>query len=439
MRSRLLLLVVALPVIVAPDLGAAPGPPVARCNPAPIDCTGWYRGDVTISWVYDMAGVTETEGCNVRTITADTADAPQTCTVKYGAAIYGFTAHVKRDATPPQVTGAALARPPDANGWFNRPVGLSVAAADATSGLASCDQPTYSGPDSGSVSLSAACRDVAGNVASTAVSLKYDATAPSVTAAPDRPPDGNGWYRKPLTVSFAGADATSGIAACTEPARYAGPDRADARLAGTCRDHAGNAAEAALVLDYDATAPRLTALEAKVQTGSARLAWRKAADTVLVRIEREPGINGRKRTQVYKGTGQSFVDRTVRKGVRYRYELTSTDPAGNVFASELTAHVARPVLYAPAPNAVVRGPVRLRWEKQKGARYYNVQLHRNGVKVLTAWPRGPSYRIPKAWRFAGRRETLRPGNYRWFVWPARGTRVAPNYGKVLGTSTFRVR
>lgn len=399
---------------------------------------GWFKSNVTINWsATDPEGVTSST-CLIAQLVSTEGSATYSCTAtSHGGTATGQVT-LKIDKTPPQVSAAVPARAPDANGWHNHPVGISVSGADATSGIASCDQPTYAGPDSSSAAVAASCRDLAGNTASTSVALKYDGTAPTVTPAADRAPDGNGWYRKPLTVTFNGADATSGIQACTQPARYAGPDRAKAAIVGTCRDQAGNAAEAALAVNYDATAPKLASVEAKLAKGVARLGWKKPADAVLVRIDRMPGVNGAKKTRVYRGNGQAFVDRTVRKGVRYRYELIATDAAGNVAGAAVTA-AALSALYAPLEGAVVRAPVRLAWEPVKRARYYNVQLHRNGVKVLSLWPAKPRLKLAKSWRYRGKNQTLLPGFYRWFVWPALGTRARPRFGPVLGSSTFRVK
>ena len=44
---------------------------------------------------------------------------------------------------------------------------------------------------------------------------------------------------KPVSISFSGSDATSGIASCTT-ASYGGPDSSSASVSGTCRDQAGN-------------------------------------------------------------------------------------------------------------------------------------------------------------------------------------------------------
>ena len=61
------------------------------------------------------------------------------------------------------MTSVSPARAPDANGWYNHAVALTFAGSDATSGIASCGAPTYSGPDSGSASVAGVCQDVAGN------------------------------------------------------------------------------------------------------------------------------------------------------------------------------------------------------------------------------------------------------------------------------------
>ncbi len=438
-RRLLLLLVLVLPLVVVPQAGSVPGTPIAQCSPGPANCSGWYTGNVTVSWVYDTAGLTNTEGCNVRTITSD-GSSPQSCTVTYGTLTFGNSVTIKRDATPPQVTGAALERGPDANGWYTRPVAANFSGADATSGIASCDRPAYGGPDAASLQLSGICRDVAGNAsAATTVALKYDATAPSLKAVPDRAPDAKGWYRRPLTVTFAGADAVSGVAACTAPVRYAGPDRKDVVLAGSCRDSAGNSSgEQRFALSYDATAPKLSRVRAQVTRGVAQVGWQKPSDAVLVQITRVPGVNGAKKTSVYSGTGERFVDRTVRNGVRYRYEVSALDAAGNVFGTVVSTG-PRPALYQPQASEVVHAPVVLAWEPAKNARYYNVQLHRNGVKVLTAWPRTARFRIGQSWRYLGKNQKLLPGTYTWYVWPGIGARALSRYGKPLGSSSFVVK
>ena len=73
-----------------------------------------------------------------------------------------------------------------------------------------------------------------------------------------------------------------------------------------------------------------------------------------------------------------------------------------------------------------------------GATYYNVQLFRDGKKILSAWPSSTSIRLDRSWRFGGKAQRLEPGRYRWYVWPGFGKRTANRYGKLLGTRTFVV-
>jgi hypothetical protein len=73
--------------------------------------------------------------------------------------------------------------------------------------------------------------------------------------SPDRSPNANGWYRSPVTVTWNGSDATSGIASCPTSATYSGPDSGAAAPGATCTDQAGNSASASFALKYDSTPP----------------------------------------------------------------------------------------------------------------------------------------------------------------------------------------
>ena len=163
------------------------------------------------------------------------------------------------DATAPQVTGANASRSPDRNGWYNHTLSVTFAGTDATSGIDSCTQTSYSGPDSANASVSGVCRDVAGNTSSSSnFGFQYDETGPAVTATPSRSPDANGWYNHPLTVGFSGTDATSGVDTCSAPQNYSGPDNANASVNGSCTDRAGNSTQRTFGLSYDSTAPQVT-------------------------------------------------------------------------------------------------------------------------------------------------------------------------------------
>jgi hypothetical protein len=65
-----------------------------------------------------------------------------------------------------------------------------------------------------------------------------------------------------------------------------------------------------------------------------------------------------------------------------------------------------------------------------------VQLFRNGRKILSKWPRPTRLQLRRTWVWNGRRWTLEPAQYRWFVWPAYKRKGRIAYGKPLGHSDF---
>ncbi len=337
---------------------------------------------------------------------------------------------LRYDASAP-ATAAAPDRSPDANGWYRHPFAVSFAGEDGVSGLESCSSPEqYAGPDSAVVEVGGVCTDRAGNVGLASVTAGYDATAPTMSAPQtDRSPDANGWYNHPLVVTFQGGDATSQIEGCTRIA-YGGPDAAAASVAGSCRDRAGNSSASSFALRYDGTAPSLAQVRAENGNGSVKLSWVASADTAFVQIRRGAAV-------VYTGGSTTFVDKGLKNGTRYSYELTAHDEAENSARSSVAARPQGP-LVAPAANAVVSRPPRLAWAAVPRATYYNVQLLRRG-RILSLWPRGTSLQLSRSWTYKGRRYRLTEGRYRWYVWPGYGPRTKKRFGPLLGSSSFVVR
>ena len=175
MRRALLLAVVLLAA--APAVAQAE-PLISRtCNGSSI-CSEWFTVPVRLDWT--VAGGSPVSGCADITLTQDSIGNQQGCIASDGTDEIGRTVTIKIDRTSPLVTGAAPDRLPDHDGWYSRPVSFTGQGSDATSGLLGCDKPSYAGPDSVSASIVATCRDVAGNVASRAFALSYDATAPDL-------------------------------------------------------------------------------------------------------------------------------------------------------------------------------------------------------------------------------------------------------------------
>ena len=530
MRLGSAIFVLAAFVALVPAGATAAGGDISfACNPAPANCSGWFKTSVTARFsITPNPGnsVSNITGCNDLAVSSDTSGVSQTCsaTVSDGtnSTVLSATASIKKDSTPPVISGIN-ARGPDAGGWYNHPLQIGVNASDATSGLASCNSLTYGGPDTGSGSFSgsctdnagntanggsfsfkydatppavsmslargpdsgswynhpvdfsasgsdnlsgiasctsgtiggsgsvgATCTDNAGNVRSAGASVNYDAGAPSIDSVTfDRPPDSNGWYNHPVTVTFHGSDGGSGIGSCSA-VNYAGPDTSGTTVNGTCADNAGNrAGSTSPSFKYDSTPPTLSNVGFDWDDGTATLTWSASPDTKAIEIDRTPGTAGPDPSAVFKGLASSFEDRGLTNKVKYIYTISVFDDAGNK-ATDSVSIIPGAKLYSPARGTTLKSPPLLAWRPVVGAAYYNVQLYYgvgatmrrlssvgvSGRKVLSVWPLQSRYRLKKAWKFKGKARKLAPGHYRWYVYPGVGKRTANKYGPLIGASDF---
>jgi hypothetical protein len=272
-----------------------------------------------------------------------------------------------------------------------------------------------------------------------AFKLHVEVSTPAATATPDRPPDANGWYNHPVTMTLAGS-AFSGIASCTPAQAYAGPAIASTALSGTCTDNAGKTASASFPFRYDATPPSLT-VTSQPADRLAGLSWHAAAGPApltSVQIARQPGLKNAAGSMLYSGTSNtSYEDRNVSNGTAYTYTITAADQAGNV--TQQTVKVTPGIrLLSPSPNARLKDPPTLRWTAIPKASYYNVQLFK-GSKILSAWPTRASFRLAHSWKFGGKRHRLARGRYHWYVWPGYGPQRKAHYGRPVGHATFVIK
>jgi hypothetical protein len=225
------------------------------------DQAGWYNEPVALSGGgNDPSPGSGLAGCSGGTYSGPdsvSATGTITCTDNAGNSNSAASSAFKYDNTGPSITGAAPARAPDSNGWYNHAVSVSFTATDNLSGVAGCTPVTYSGPDGASAGVPSGCTDVAGNGSTGSASINYDGSGPSVSGSPDRPPDSNGWYSHAVNVSIAGSDATSGLAGCSGGGTYSGPD-GRGQVTGSCTDNAGNSGSGGVEIPYDSTPPQVT-------------------------------------------------------------------------------------------------------------------------------------------------------------------------------------
>jgi large repetitive protein len=314
--------------------------------------------------------------------------------------------------------------------------------------FAACAPPqAYAGLEDGRHTFVVRAADALGNVGPEAVhdwTIETRAPAVAVTAGP--PGLGNS-----TAASFAfSADEPAtfqcnlddrGFEPCSSPAAYVGLREGSHAFVVRATDAAGNVGAASRSWMIDTTAPE-TRLDSRppAKTTATTAAFRFSTS--------EPA------TFECRLDGGSFAPCTSPKTYRalargrHSFAVRAVDSAGNVDATPslwqwtrtaATRRVASSPLFAPPPQAQVTRPPLLRWRAVRRATYYNVQLYRAGRKVLTTWPTRARLQLRPRWRFEGRVQSLRPGLYRWYVWPGYGRASARRYGPPLGTSTFVVR
>lgn len=352
-----------------------------------------------------------------------------------GAFVLAFPAAAHaNDVTPIcKVGGSTVGCSTWHSGDVNLSWGFDPNPPDRTTG---CDFQKFSA-DTPAEGTSLTCTAFWGvDFAGATATVRVDKTKPTVTGmTPSRPPDYGGWFNHPVAVSFTGADGLSGIASC-DAVQVAGPDSAALQVSGGCRDVAGNRTVASFPIAYDSTPPAPAQVAAEPQNGSVRLSWVPPADASSVVVTRQSEASARAKT-LYRGSGHDVTDKGLHNGVRYRYAVTVLDQAGNANTTNTSA-VPTASSLRPVQGTSLGTPPRLTWKSVKGASYYNVQLFKGKKKVLSAWPHGSHLQLKAKWRYRGHRLRLKPGTYRWYVWPGFGARASQQYGRMLGKSSFRI-
>jgi hypothetical protein len=267
--------------------------------------------------------------------------------------------------------------------------------------------------------------------------INVDADPPTgVTASLSRAADFNGWFNHPVGITWQGTDATSGIAGCSA-VTYAGPDQAAASTSGGCTDKAGNFTPAPVSINYDATAPVLSRPSVDSRNGADLVLWKSSSPADTAVVQRWPR-GGKARPVVFRGTGGSFMDRKVAAGLEYSYAVQTFDQAGNASKRFVVAGLPKVLTMQKLPYVprVSAQPI-LRWPAVRGATYYNVQLYRGSKRVFASWPVKNHLGLPASWKWAGHRQRLSPGRYRWYVWAGLGRRSFARY-RTIGSAQFIV-
>ena len=326
---------------------------------------GWYRGStsgsfIVVHWTASDpdSPLLSTTGCEpaIRIDDPNTGTTRTCSATSSGGSTTVTTKQLKVDATPPSTTVAATT-PPNSAGWYRSPVTLQWSATDGTSGLASCSpQMTYGAPDTTGASKSGTCTDNAGNSSSAGLTIRYDSTPPTTTAAPSPAPNANGWLHSAVTVTWNGSDVTSGLASCSAPSSYSGPDTGGTTLGGSCTDNAGNSSGRSFTVKEDTRPPTTTAAPDRSPNGAG---WFRAPVTISgTGTDALSGVDSCSST-AYSGPDTAGASTSV----------SCTDSAGN---SSSDGYVVKydatpPALSAPTAERApdhdgwYRQPVRVDW------------------------------------------------------------------------------
>lgn len=181
------------------------------------------------------------------------------------------------DQSPPVSSGAADPQP-NASGWNNTPITITITAADEVggSGVASItylatgaqaiatttiagDLVTLQISSEGKTEIHYHATDNAGNVeADHMLAVNLDLTPPHIEGTRTPPPNANGWNNSDVTVSFTCSDALSGVASCGPTPQVFHDEGTGFYAEATAIDVAGNTAILRIgPINIDKTSPQL--------------------------------------------------------------------------------------------------------------------------------------------------------------------------------------
>jgi hypothetical protein len=244
------------------------------------------------------------------------------------------------DTTAPTLT-VTPPTPDGDNGWFvTSPVSVPVSATDAsgvadiTCSPAFVESSSTSTSKNGTVSVSAEGTTTVSCTATDGASpanttdavtadVKIDTVKPTISGAPDRTANSNGWYNADVTVSFTCSDGTSGVASCSAASTLG--EGANQSVTGSAVDNAGNSESATVSgINIDKTAPIVALVGGPADGGSYYFGSVPAAPTCSA----SDGLSGLDGSCSVSGYSTAVGTHTV--------TASATDKAGNSNSASAT-------------------------------------------------------------------------------------------------------
>ena len=264
--------------------------------------------------------------------------------------------------------------------------------------FAACTSPKdYAGLAQGAHAVAVRAKDGAGTGPATNYTWAIDSVGPAASIGHG---PGNPTNSQSATFGFSANEAGSfaceldggGFGPCASPWSYQGLGDGAHTFTVRPTDVLGNGgAPVSYSWRVDATPPETT-------PGSAPAARTTATTAIFTFSASEPGAFECKLDAGAFAPCTSPKTHTGLRRTAHAFEVRAVDAAGNVDPTPVSRRwtVTRPVvrrtrkaasaLLAPTAGARVTRPPVLRWRRTARASYYNVQLYRGSVKVLSAWP-----------------------------------------------------
>lgn len=163
------------------------------------------------------------------------------------------------DTTPPVIT-PNISGTLGNNDWYVSDVTVSWSVSDPESGIASSNgcNTTNITSDTAGMTLTCSATNGAGMSNSKSVTIKRDATPPTINASRTPSPNSNGWNNTDVTVTFTCSDTLSGIDTCPSDVTVS-TEGNNQSVSGTAYDKAGNSATVTVSnINIDKTPPTVS-------------------------------------------------------------------------------------------------------------------------------------------------------------------------------------
>jgi hypothetical protein len=175
-----------------------------------------------------------------------------------GSASFCDAGAFESSITPPVIT-PIVSGTLSSSGWYTSDVNVTWSvdgAGFAITESSGCDATAIT-TDTTGITLTCTASS-AGGTSSQSVTIRRDATAPTMSGTPTTQPNSNGWYKGQVTIHWSCNDMTSYLAAC-ESYSFINNEGANQTVTATASDNAGNTTTATSpAVNIDKTAPTIS-------------------------------------------------------------------------------------------------------------------------------------------------------------------------------------